>query len=88
MDMGSAYRAARHPERTNMQKHWNMDAAKIEAEVGKLIAEAGKLLAETTKLNAETAKLNREHYWMPVAAGATAMAGMIGAAVAIAKMFI
>ena len=45
-------------------------------------AEIAKLMAETVKLNAEAAKMTRERAWFP----AIAIAGAIGAAVAIVKL--
>jgi len=47
-------------------------------------AEAEKLHAEIAKLIAETAKINAEARWYPVVAAAT----MIGAAIALTKLFL
>ncbi|AYX32591.1 hypothetical protein EGY16_32710 [Burkholderia pseudomallei] len=54
-----------------------LDILKTEAEIAKLQVEAGKLLAETQKLN-------RESRFMPLVYGAA----LVGAATAIAKLFI
>ena len=68
----------------------NRDSERLEAETRKLMAEATKLGAEQLKLSAERDKLHGDLRVMPYAAifqGFIAIAAMLGAGAAIAKLF-
>ena len=69
----------------------NEETQKFVAEQHKLIAEQTKLQAEQTKLQAEAAKLERDRAlapWQIVAATAAASTALVGAGIALAKVFL